>query len=74
MEYIHVYIHIDIYKYNRLAQERKHQERRENRMAEKREQKLAPILSKMDAYKAKEDATMAMFKQMAEEQRKRGGL
>jgi hypothetical protein len=74
MKYIHVYIHIDIYKYNRLAQERKYKEKRENRMAEKREQKLAPILSKMDAYKAKEDATMAMFKKMAEEQRKRGGL
>ncbi|KAI8890595.1 hypothetical protein K501DRAFT_206632 [Backusella circina FSU 941] len=58
----------------RLAQERKYQGKRENRLAERREQKLAPILSKMDAYKAKEDATMAMFKKMAEEQKKRGGL
>ncbi|KAI8890515.1 hypothetical protein K501DRAFT_265969 [Backusella circina FSU 941] len=57
-----------------LMGERKYQEKRENRLAERREQKLAPILSKMDAYKAKEDATMAMFKKMAEEQKKRGGL
>jgi hypothetical protein len=28
----------------------------------------------LDTYRAKEDQTMAMFRQMAEEQKKRGGL
>jgi len=31
-------------------------------------------MSKMDDYKAKEDATMAMFRQMAEERKRNGGF
>lgn len=56
---------------SRLAAERRAKEAREARQAERREQRLAPIMSKMDEYKAKENATMDMFKKMAEEQRKR---
>ncbi|KAI8967497.1 hypothetical protein BDF20DRAFT_829275, partial [Mycotypha africana] len=56
----------------RLMAERRAKERREARQAERREQRLAPIKSKMEEYKAKEDATMAMFRKMAEEQKKRG--
>lgn len=55
----------------RLAAERRAKEARESRQAERREQRLAPIMSKMDEFKAKESATMDMFKKMAEEQRKR---
>ncbi|KAG2190087.1 hypothetical protein INT46_003739 [Mucor plumbeus] len=58
----------------RLAAERKSNEMRELRQAERRQQRLAPIMSKMDDYKAKENATMDMFKKMAEEQKKRGGF
>lgn len=47
---------------------------RESRQAERRQQRLAPIMSKMDDYKAKENATMEMFRKMAEEQKKRGGI
>jgi hypothetical protein len=35
---------------------------------------MAPIREKLESYKSKEDQTLAMFRQMAEEQRKRGGL
>ncbi|KAI8974641.1 hypothetical protein BDB01DRAFT_805864 [Pilobolus umbonatus] len=59
---------------SRLAAERRNKERMESRRNERREQRLAPILNKMDEYKAKENATMEMFKRMAEEQKKRGGL
>ncbi|KAI8639489.1 hypothetical protein BD408DRAFT_435126 [Parasitella parasitica] len=58
----------------RLAAERRANEKRESRQAERRQQRLAPIMSKMDDYKAKENATMEMFKKMAEEQKKRGGI
>lgn len=53
---------------NRLAAEK----RREARQAEKREERMAPIRQKMDDYRAKESATMDMFRKMAEEQKKRG--
>ncbi|KAI8347633.1 hypothetical protein EDC96DRAFT_521102 [Choanephora cucurbitarum] len=59
---------------SRLAAERRHKERREARQAERREQKLAPIMNKMEEYKAKENATMEMFKRMAEERRANGGF
>lgn len=55
----------------RLAAERRAKEVREARQSERREQRLAPIMNKMDEYKAKENATMEMFKKMAEEQRKK---
>ncbi|CAO0801242.1 unnamed protein product [Mucor circinelloides] len=58
----------------RLAAERKANELRESRRAERQQQRLAPIMSKMDDYKAKEDATMAMFRQMAEERKRNGGF
>lgn len=58
------YVHV------RLAAERRRKEQREARRAEKR----APILNKMEEYKAKESATMEMFKKMAEEQRRRGNF
>ena len=58
----------------RLAAERKAAELRESRRAERQQQRLAPIMSKMDDYKAKEDATMAMFRQMAEERKRNGGF
>lgn len=56
----------------RLAAERRRNEIRDARRAERNEQRLAPILNKMDEYKAKENATMEMFKRMAEEQRRKG--
>lgn len=61
----------------RLAAEKRAKEAKEARQHERREQKMAPIMSKMAEYKAKESATMEMFKKMAEEQRKRreeGGI
>jgi hypothetical protein len=58
----------------RLAAERRAREAREARQNQRKEQRLAPIMGKMDEYKAKENATMEMFKRMAEEQRKRGNL
>ncbi|KAI9485918.1 MAG: hypothetical protein EXX96DRAFT_547017 [Benjaminiella poitrasii] len=58
----------------RLAAERRAKENREARKQERQNQKLAPILSKMDEYKAKENATMEMFRKMAEEQKKRGAF
>ncbi|KAL7311184.1 hypothetical protein PS15m_008972 [Mucor circinelloides] len=58
----------------RLAAERKANELRESRRTERQQQRLAPIMSKMDDYKAKEDATMAMFRQMAEERKRNGGF
>ncbi|GAN02083.1 splicing arginine serine-rich 12 [Mucor ambiguus] len=58
----------------RLAAEKKANALRESRQAERQQQRLAPIMSKMDEYKAKEDATMAMFRQMAEERKRNGGF
>ncbi|CEP11356.1 hypothetical protein [Parasitella parasitica] len=58
----------------RVAAERRANEMRESRQAERRQQRLAPIMSKMDDYKAKESATMEMFRKMAEEQKRRGGI
>ncbi|KAG2197393.1 hypothetical protein INT47_005646 [Mucor saturninus] len=63
---------VDDFK-SRLAAERRAKEIRESRQNERREQRLAPIMDKMGEYKAKESATMAMFKKMAEEQRKNRG-
>lgn len=64
-----LYLHFKRY---RLAAERKARERREARQAERREERLAPIRNKMEEYKAKEDATMEMFRKMAQEQKNRG--
>ncbi|KAJ2964456.1 hypothetical protein NQZ79_g691 [Umbelopsis isabellina] len=47
---------------------------RAEKRAEFQRQKTAPIRDKLESYRAKEDQTLAMFRQMAEEQRKRGGL
>jgi hypothetical protein len=60
----------------RLAAERRSKEAREARQSERHEQRLAPIMNKMGEYKAKESATMEMFRKMAEEQRKKreGGM
>lgn len=63
---------VDDFK-SRLAAEKRAKEMRESRQNERREQRLAPIMDKMGEYKAKEDATMAMFKKMAEEQRRNRG-
>ncbi|CAO3642183.1 unnamed protein product [Cunninghamella blakesleeana] len=65
--------HGDDFK-SRLAMEKRANERRQARYEERQEQKLAPIKDKLHAFKQKEDATMDMFRKMAEEQRKRGGL
>ncbi|CAM0143165.1 hypothetical protein VKS41_008620 [Umbelopsis sp. WA50703] len=66
----------DIYGDDRSSLE--HLKRLEKARAEKRaeyqRQKTAPIRDKLESYRAKEDQTLAMFRQMAEEQRKRGGL
>ncbi|KAI9304204.1 hypothetical protein BJ944DRAFT_164014, partial [Cunninghamella echinulata] len=51
----------------RLALQKRAQEKRD-------QQRLAPIKDKLQSYKQKEDATMDMFRKMAEEQKKRGGL
>lgn len=55
-----------------MAAERRRNEIRDARRAERNEQRLAPILNKMDEFKAKENATMEMFKRMAEEQKRKG--
>lgn len=60
---------VDDFK-SRLAAEKRAKEIRESRQMERRDQRLAPIMDKMTEYKAKENATMAMFKKMADEQRK----
>ncbi|KAI8578471.1 hypothetical protein K450DRAFT_246986 [Umbelopsis ramanniana AG] len=50
------------------------EKQKQERFAERQRQRTAPIRDKLDTYRAKEDQTMAMFRQMAEEQKKRGGL
>ncbi|CDS09705.1 hypothetical protein LRAMOSA02382 [Lichtheimia ramosa] len=55
-----------------LAAEKRREERRKQRYEERREQRFGPVREKMAEYKAKESATIEMFKQMAEEQRRRG--
>lgn len=55
----------------RLAAERRANEVREARRKERMDQRLAPTLGKMDEYKAKENATMEMFRKMAEENKRR---
>jgi (p)ppGpp synthase/HD superfamily hydrolase len=50
------------------------EKQKQDRVAERQRQRTAPIRDKLDTYRAKEDQTMAMFRQMAEEQKKRGGL
>jgi (p)ppGpp synthase/HD superfamily hydrolase len=50
------------------------EKQKQERVAERQRQRTAPIRDKLDTYRAKEDQTMAMFRQMAEEQKKRGGL
>ncbi|KAI9313394.1 hypothetical protein BX666DRAFT_1864380, partial [Dichotomocladium elegans] len=57
-----------------LAEEKRRKERRENIRAERMEQRAAPIREKMAEYKAKESATIEMFRQMAEEQKRRGAF
>ncbi|KAI8081714.1 uncharacterized protein BX664DRAFT_341091 [Halteromyces radiatus] len=63
----------DDYK-SRLAIERRNQERRQARFEAKKEERMGPIKEKLADYKAKENETMAMFRKMAEEQKRRGGL
>ncbi|KAI8328992.1 hypothetical protein BC941DRAFT_385149 [Chlamydoabsidia padenii] len=58
----------------RLAIEQRNKERRQARFEERKEQRLGPIKDKLADYKAKEDQTMALFRKMAEEQKRRGGL
>ncbi|KAI9362253.1 hypothetical protein BD770DRAFT_382247 [Pilaira anomala] len=55
----------------RLAAEKRAQEKRDSRRKERTDQRLAPIMDKMDAYKAKENATMEMFRKMAEENKRK---
>lgn len=65
--------HGDDFK-TRLAMEKRAKEKRQAKYEERQQQKIAPIKEKLQAFKQKEDATMEMFRKMAEEQRKRGGL
>lgn len=55
----------------RLAAERRANEKREARRKERLDQRLAPVLGKLDEYKAKENATMEMFRKMAEENKRK---
>jgi hypothetical protein len=57
-----------------LEQLKRLEKARADRRAEQQRQRMAPIREKLESYKSKEDQTLAMFRQMAEEQRKRGGL
>jgi hypothetical protein len=57
-----------------LEQLKRIEKARADRRAEQQRQRMAPIREKLESYKSKEDQTLAMFRQMAEEQRKRGGL
>ncbi|KAG2221024.1 hypothetical protein INT45_009273 [Circinella minor] len=59
---------------SRLAAEKRRNEMRDQRRQQRQEQKFGPIQERLAQHKAKEDATMEMFKKMAEEQKKRGGL
>ncbi|KAI7871772.1 hypothetical protein BDF14DRAFT_1718432, partial [Spinellus fusiger] len=59
---------------SRLAAEKQREERRNARRNEHQQQRLAPLQAKVAEYKAKESATIEMFRKMAEEQRQRGGL
>ncbi|KAF7726610.1 hypothetical protein EC973_008574 [Apophysomyces ossiformis] len=54
----------------RLAAEKRKEERRKARREEYQQQRLAPLQGKMAEYKAKESATIEMFKRMAEEQKR----
>lgn len=59
---------------NSLEHLKRLERQKQERIAERQRQRTAPIRDKLDTYRAKEDQTMAMFRQMAEEQKKRGGL
>ncbi|KAG0167190.1 hypothetical protein DFQ28_005687 [Apophysomyces sp. BC1034] len=54
----------------RLAAEKRNEERRKARRSEYQQQRFAPLQDKMAQYKAKENATIEMFKKMAEEQKR----
>ena len=58
----------------RLAAEKRKDEMREQRRQQRQEQRFGPIQERIAQHKAKENATMDMFRKMAEEQKKRGGL
>ncbi|KAI8371540.1 uncharacterized protein BYT42DRAFT_580631 [Radiomyces spectabilis] len=58
----------------RLAAQKRSEERRRERQTEKQQQRMAPLQNKMAEYKAKEDATIEMFKRMAAEQKQRGAF
>ncbi|KAI9004813.1 hypothetical protein CLU79DRAFT_782670 [Phycomyces nitens] len=58
---------------SRLAAEKQREERRNARKAEY-QQRYAPPQDRVAEYKAKENATIEMFRKMAEEQKRRGGL
>lgn len=58
----------------RLAAQKRAEERRQARRAEKQQQRLGPVKEKLAEYKAKEDATMEMLRKMAEERKNRGAF
>ncbi|KAL0084330.1 hypothetical protein J3Q64DRAFT_1129543 [Phycomyces blakesleeanus] len=58
---------------SRLAAEKQREERRNTRKAEY-QKRYAPPQDRVAEYKAKENATIEMFRKMAEEQKRRGGL
>jgi (p)ppGpp synthase/HD superfamily hydrolase len=65
---------IQLYNLHSLEHLKRLEKQKQDRFAERQRQRTAPIRDKLDTYRAKEDQTMAMFRQMAEEQKKRGGL
>ncbi|KAI9269308.1 hypothetical protein BDA99DRAFT_558055 [Phascolomyces articulosus] len=58
----------------RLAAEKRKDEARQQRRQQRQDEKMGPMQERLAQHKAKEDATMEMFRKMAEEQKKRGGL
>ncbi|KAG2175185.1 hypothetical protein INT44_007673 [Umbelopsis vinacea] len=65
---------IKLYPLHSLDHLKRLEKQKQDRFAERQRQRTAPIRDKLDTFRAKEDQTMAMFRQMAEEQKKRGGL
>ncbi|KAI9496523.1 hypothetical protein BDB00DRAFT_971624 [Zychaea mexicana] len=58
----------------KLAAEKRREEARQQRRQQRQEERYGPIQERMAQHKAKENATMEMFRKMAEDQKKRGGL
>ena len=58
----------------RLAAEKRKEEMRQQRREQRQEERYGPIQDRLAQHKAKESATIEMFKKMAEEQRRKGGF